>query len=84
MVDENSCRFGKWFNETGKVKIKDDTKTINDLQKHHSIVHQKAKKAVELWVNKKYDEALKLMQDVEHSSDIGFRELYDSFVAHRK
>jgi len=84
LIDENSCRFGKWFEEVGKQKIKDDTKTINDLKAHHSIVHQKARQAVDLWKKGEYKEALKTMHEVEKSSDIGFKELYESFVAHRK
>ncbi len=84
MIDENSCRFGKWFNETGKEKIKDDQKTIQDVTKHHAIVHQKAKSAVIEWFDGNYEKALQLMKEVEHSSDVGFKELYESFVRHRK
>ncbi len=82
-VDENSCRFGKWF-EKNKVTIKDDTKTINSLNSHHAIVHQNVHKAMELWANKDYKQAVELMIKVEHSSEVGFTELYASFLAHRK
>ena len=83
LVDENSCRFAKWF-ETNIEQIKDDTKTINSLKSHHANVHQKAKKAVDLWTKKEYKAAIETMKEVEHSSEVGFEELYASYVAHRK
>ncbi len=82
LEDENSCRFGKWF-AVNKVKIKDDTKTINSLGSHHVIVHQKSKQAVELWQESKFVDAIKIMTEVEHSSETGFEELYASFLNHR-
>ncbi len=84
MIDENSCRFGKWFNETAKQLIKEDTKTINNVNKYHATVHQKARQAVEEWKQGNYTNALKLMQEVEHASDVGFQELYQSIVSHKK
>ena len=84
MIDENSCRFGKWFNSEGKEFIKDDTKTISDLTRYHAIVHQKSRQAVEEWYEGRYKEALEDMKEVEHASDVGFEELYQSFVQHRK
>jgi len=83
LVDENSCRFGKWFN-VSKEKIKDDSKTISSLNSHHAIVHQDTKKAVKLWEDEQYAQAIEQMKHVEHSSDIGFEELYDSFLKHRQ
>ncbi len=83
LVDEDSCRFGQWFNEN-KEKIKDDSKTINSLGEHHKKVHQETKQAVSDWKEKDYKNAIKKMKDVEHSSEIGFEELYASFVNHRK
>ena len=83
MIDEHSCRFGKWF-EANKEKIKDDSKTINSLSNHHTIVHQKAKQAVEQWRAGNFDKAISIMSEVEHSSEVGFEELYASFVAHRQ
>ena len=85
LIDENHCRFGKWFKEHGQKVIADDTKTINDLEHHHTNVHRGAKEAVKLWVEQKaYEKALERMADVEHSSDVGFEELYESFFRHRK
>lgn len=83
LVDEGSCRFGHWFAEN-KEKIKDDSKTINSLDEHHRKVHQETMQAVDLWKEKDYKQAIKRMKDVERSSEIGFEELYASFVNHRK
>jgi len=83
MVDEHSCRFGKWFN-TNKEKIKDDTKTISSLNSHHAIVHQEAKHAVKTWKEGQYSKAIETMAKVEISSEAGFEDLYSSFVNHRK
>jgi len=84
MIDENSCRFGKWFNSYAKERLKDDAKTINDVARYHTAVHQKAKEAVGLWRDGRYSEALETMKEVEHASDVGFAELYNSFVQHRR
>ena len=84
MIDENHCRFGKWFNSEGKEFIKDDTRTISDVQRYHAIVHQKAMQAVHEWIEGEYKEALEDMKEVEHASDVGFKELYQSFVQHRR
>ena len=83
LIDENSCSFGKWFNDN-KEKIKDDTKTINSLGNHHAIVHQKTKEAVTLWKEGNFEKAIETMTSVEYSSETGFQELYASFVEHRK
>jgi len=82
LIDENQCRFGKWF-DTNKEKIKDDSKTISRLNHHHANVHQETRKAVNLWKEGKFEEAVQMTADVEHSSEVGFEEIYDSFVKHR-
>jgi len=82
LIDENGCRFSKWFNDN-KSKIKDDSKTISSLTSHHAIVHQKTKVAVDLWSKDNHEKAIEVMGEVEYSSEKGFEELYDSFVKHR-
>ncbi len=84
MIDENHCRFGKWFKNEAVNLIKDDSSTVNDVNRYHKIVHQDAKKAVDLWVKGNYEEAIKLMKDVEHASDVGFHELYEAIKKHEK
>ena len=83
LIDEHSCRFGHWFNENS-VKIKDDSKTISSLNSHHTLVHQETKHAVKLWEDGQYKKAIEQMAKVENSSDVGFEDLYDSFLKHRK
>ena len=83
LIDEHSCRFGKWF-ATNKENIKSETKTISDVNTHHSIVHKGAKEAVELWRDKKYSKSIDVMAKVENSSEKGFEELYSAYVKHRK
>jgi len=83
LIDANNCSFGQWFNEN-KEKIKDDTKTINSLGNHHTIVHQKTKEAVKEWKDGNFEKAIEVMDSVEYSSETGFQELYASFVEHRK
>ena len=81
---EHECRFGKWF-ELNKQLIKDEPQVINSLGQHHTTVHQGILEAIELWVDKaEYRRAVDRMKEVEHSSETGFEELYDSFVRHRK
>ncbi len=83
IMDENSCRFGRWFS-TNKEKIKDDTQAISSLASHHKTVHQKTKEAVEQWKKGEFSHAIELMGAVEHASEVGFEALYHSFVNHRK
>lgn len=83
VIDENSCRFGKWF-EQNKSNIKDDPKTIDDVTRYHAEVHHGVKEAIEKWLDEKaYHEAIERMKAVEHASEEGFEELYRAFVAHR-
>ena len=83
MIDENHCRFGQWF-QKNKKQLADDQKTVSDVDKHHTNVHQGAKEAVNRWLEHDYEGALARMKEVEHSSEVGFEELYESFLRHRK
>jgi len=81
--DENSCRFAKWF-ATNKEKIKSEAKVINDVSKHHSVVHQNTREAVKHWSEGNFSNAIELMTKVEYSSEVGFEELYSAFTKNRK
>ena len=83
LSDENSCAFGRWFN-ANKDKLHTDSSIIANVTKHHTTVHQKAKEAVRKWELKNYKESIDTMEVVEHSSEVGFEELYASFLQHRK
>jgi len=80
---EHECRFGRWFEEN-KYKIKEETKVINDVNKHHANVHQGVKEAIQLWKEGKLEEAIERMKSVEHSSEFAFEELYEAFLKYRK
>ena len=82
--DENSCRFNQWFKSVATKVITDDAQTLSEIGKHHSNVHQGVKHAIDFWIDEKFTESLDAMRDVEHSSDIAFKMLYNSFVSHRK
>ncbi len=72
--DENSCRFGKWFSETAHTLLKGN-RLIPSILKHHQIVHQELKKAMQENVEGNFDGALEELKKVEHSSEVGFEEL---------
>jgi len=84
LVDEHSCRFGKWFEDVAKAMLQGESKVINDVTTHHAKVHQGVKRAVEAWLSENYDQALSAMSEVEHSSETAFSELYDTFIKLRK
>ena len=77
--DEHSCIFGKWFDEN-KEQIKNAPKVISDVTAHHANVHKSIKEAIELWKNNEFDKAVETMKSVEHSSEVGFEELYEAFI----
>ena len=81
LIDENSCRFAKWFNN---VKNRIDQSTVSFVSEHHKNVHQGIKEVVRLWEEKEYDKVLKILKDVENSSSVAFKELYNAFVQNRK
>jgi len=83
IIDEHSCAFGKWFDEN-KETIKSVPNAINSMNSHHANVHQSVKKAIDLWKNDKFDEAIEAVKSVENSSDKGFEELYEAFSAVEK
>ena len=72
--DENSCRFGKWFAEVSQTLLKGNSH-IPSISKHHATVHQGLKKAMDAEAKGKHEEAVKDMETVEHSSEVGFEEL---------
>jgi len=75
IIDENSCKFGQWFGEAANSILKDNTKAINSITKHHSNVHNGLKEIVEMLKNNKKDKILERIKDVEYSSEKGFEEL---------
>ena len=81
IIDENHCRFGKWF---ATVKNSIDPKIVSFVADHHKNVHQGIKEAIKLWENGDADKAIERLKSVENSSDVAFKELYAEFVKIRK
>ena len=74
IVDENSCRFGRWFADVAHTLLKGNS-LVPSIIKHHQAVHQGLKKAMQENANGNFDAALETLEKVEHSSEVGFEEL---------
>ncbi len=74
IADENSCRFGKWFNEVSHNLLKGSSR-ISSITKHHATVHQGIKAAMHVAHEGNMNAALDKLAEVEHSSETGFVEL---------
>ena len=74
IVDEHSCRFGKWFSEVAHNLLKGDSR-VASITRHHDIVHQGLKKAMEAAARDDFDTAMDELKKVENSSEVGFEEL---------
>jgi len=75
IMDENSCRFGKWFHSSANGFLKGNPE-LNTITKEHSNVHKGLNEAMKLRENKKYDASIKRMQEVEASSKNAFTTLF--------
>ena len=73
VVDEHSCRFGKWFNSVSGTLLKNYSKDVNAISRHHANVHQGIKQETELWSSGKEAEGLARMKEVEYSSEEAFQ-----------
>jgi len=76
IIDENSCRFGRWYTQATNTFLKGNT-NINSIAKHHTNVHQGLQEAINLNLEHKYEEALARMNDVEVSSEDAFNDLFN-------
>ncbi|WP_457743862.1 CZB domain-containing protein [Sulfurimonas sp.] len=74
IVDEHSCRFGKWFNTIASTLLKGNSH-ISSITKHHNNVHKGLKIAMQTAKRGNLDAALDELEKVEHSSEVGFEEL---------
>ncbi len=72
VIDEHSCRFGKWFSTITGTLLSNFGKEVGIISRHHSNVHNGIKEEVELWTSGKEAEGLARMKDVERSSDEAF------------
>nr|WP_314563839.1 methyl-accepting chemotaxis protein [uncultured Campylobacter sp.] len=84
--DVGHCRFAKWFNEKVKNIIINDSKTVQDISRHHENVHNGLDKAIKIFSDNGKDNAagVEILKDVENSSKVGFETLLDAVRAARK
>ena len=76
IIDENSCRFGKWFNSEVKNLLSSDKEVLNTIDYEHKQVHQLLKKVLdEYFKNRNLDDVLKDIEKVEHYSENAFEVL---------
>ncbi len=78
IIDENSCRFGKWFHSIEKSVLGSEKKAVSDIHKEHTNVHQSLKSAIECFSKEdvaSYKKGLEYFKSVENSSKEGFETL---------
>ena len=73
LVDENSCRFGKWFGSEVKELLKKNQQILQKIDQEHRGVHQLLKKALdEYFKSNDMDAVLTDIEQVEQYSDEAF------------
>lgn len=77
IIDEHSCRFGKWFDEATSGLLKGNS-VIPAITQHHANVHQGLREAMALKLENKHAEALKRIKDVEVSGAEAFDRLFEA------
>ncbi|MDF1877402.1 CZB domain-containing protein [Sulfurimonas sp. SAG-AH-194-L11] len=83
VMDENSCRFGKWFANATNTFLKGNSR-ISSIASHHANVHRGLREAIVLKADAKHEEALARIKDVEKSSETAFSDLYNIVKASQK
>jgi methyl-accepting chemotaxis protein len=74
IMDENSCRFGKWFSEVSQTLLKGNS-YVPSITKYHTTVHQGLRKAIDAEARGAHEVAISNMQEVEQASEVGFEQL---------
>ncbi len=73
IIDENSCRFGKWFGSEVKKLLSKNQQIIQKVDQEHRGVHQLLKKALEEYSKTgDLDAILSEIKEVEHYSEEAF------------
>ncbi len=81
LVDENSCRFGKWFNSEVKSLLSKNPQVLNSVNQAHVNVHQLLQKAVDEYTkHHNFDAVLEDIYKVEENSEKAFDELLNAIV----
>ncbi len=79
IVDENSCRFGKWFNTEVKKLLSANQQVLNTINYEHNQVHQILKKVLNKYFKEQNFEAvLKDIKKVEQYSEEAFETLLEA------
>ncbi len=76
--DENSCRFGKWFQTVEKSLLGSEKKAVSEVHQAHTNVHKSLKNAVEQFSKEDAEahrKGLEYFKSVEQSSKEGFETL---------
>jgi len=79
IIDEDSCRFGKWFNAEVKKLLSKNQQALNTINQEHSQIHQILKQVLnEYFDAHNFDTVLKDIEKVEYYSDESFEILLDA------
>ncbi len=74
IVDHNSCRFGKWFNQATKTILANNRQDVSTITEGHKKVHTGLQAAIAIFSNNTQDnsQGVELMREVEVFSKKGF------------
>ncbi len=79
IIDENSCRFGKWFGSEVKELLSKNQQAIQKIDQEHRKIHQLLIKALdEYFKSKDMDSVLTDIEQVEHYSEESFEILLNA------
>lgn len=82
VVDENGCRFGKWYGTIRNTLLR-DSRTLGGIESHHKNVHEGINRVIQAFtVHNDYTQGVEILKSVEHSSKTAFEELHSAM--HRK
>nr|WP_275850652.1 methyl-accepting chemotaxis protein [Sulfurimonas sp. SAG-AH-194-C20] len=77
IMDENSCRFGKWYLDASSGFLKGNT-TLSSISSHHTNVHRGLQEAISLKLSGDHEGSLQRIKDVETSSAEAFNLLFSA------
>ncbi len=75
IMDEHSCRFGKWYGEAAKGFLKGNS-ALTEITSHHTNVHKGLQEAINIKLSGDHTGSLKRIKDVEVSSKTAFNNLF--------
>ena len=85
IIDENSCRFGKWFNEEVKKLLASNKQVLNKVDHDHKQIHQLLRKILSDYAengdfDRVFDDIKKVEQYSEESFEVLLKAIWDSRV----